>query len=142
MTRHGLARRGLALAAVALLGGVLAFAADSWGGEDTGSTQPEARPVPVPGSGWYRALAAPYPASTARARTSCGQRLGPETLGVAHPVLPCGVKLYISYGDKLVLTQVVDRGPGAPGRDFDLTQALATKLGLEGTQQIRWRYAR
>jgi rare lipoprotein A (peptidoglycan hydrolase) len=142
VTRHGLARRGLALAAVALLGGVLAFAADSWGGKDTGSTQPEARPVPVPGSGWYRALAAPYPASTARARTSCGQKLGPETLGVAHPVLPCGVKLYISYGDKLVLTQVVDRGPGAPGRDFDLTQALATKLGLEGTQQIRWRYAR
>ena len=85
--RHGLARRGLALAAVALLGGVLAFAADSWGGEDTGSTQPEARPVPVPGSGWYRALAAPYPASTTRARTSCGQRLGPETLGVAHPGL-------------------------------------------------------
>ncbi len=142
MTRHGLARRGLALAAVALLGGVLAFAADSWGSKDTGSTQPEARPVPVPGSGWYRALAAPYPVSTARARTSCGQKLGPETLGVAHPVLPCGVKLYISYGDKLVLTQVVDRGPGAPGRDFDLTQALAAKLGLEGTQQIRWRYAR
>jgi rare lipoprotein A (peptidoglycan hydrolase) len=142
VTRHGFARRGLALAAVALLGGVLAFAADSWDRKDTGTTQPEARPVPVPGSGWYRALAAPYPASTTRARTSCGQRLGPETLGVAHPVLPCGVKLYISYGDKLVLTQVVDRGPGAPGRDFDLTRALAAKLGLEGTQQIRWRYAR
>ena len=142
MIRQGLARRGLALAAVALLAGVLAFAAASWGGDDPGTTQPEARPVPVPGSDWYRALAAPYPASTTRARTSCGQRLGPETLGVAHPVLPCGVKLYISYGDKLVLTQVVDRGPGAPGRDFDLTRALAARLGLEGTQQIRWRYAR
>ena len=142
MIPHGLARRGLALAAVALLGGVLAFAAGSWDGDDGGSTQPEARPVPVPGSGWYRALAAPYPASTKRERTSCGQRLGPQTLGVAHPVLPCGVKLYLSYEDKLVLTQVVDRGPGAPGRDFDLTRALAGRLGLEGTQQIRWRYAR
>jgi rare lipoprotein A (peptidoglycan hydrolase) len=139
---HGLARRGLALAAVALLGGVLAFAATSWGSEGGGSTQPEARPVPVPGSGWYRALAAPYPASTTRERTACGQQLGPQTLGVAHPVLPCGVKLYIAYGDKLVLTQVVDRGPGAPGRDFDLTRALAARLGLQGTQQIRWRYAR
>jgi rare lipoprotein A (peptidoglycan hydrolase) len=139
---HGLARRGLALAAVALLGGVLAFAAGSWDDRGGGSTQPEARPVPVPGSGWYRALAAPYPASTSRERTSCGQRLGPQTLGVAHPVLPCGVKLYISYGDKLVLTQVVDRGPGAPGRDFDVTRALAARLGLAGTQQIRWRYAR
>jgi rare lipoprotein A (peptidoglycan hydrolase) len=142
LTRHGLARRGLALAAVALLGGVLAFAAGSWNRDDGGSTQPEARPVPVPGSDWYRALAAPYPADTKRERTSCGQLLGPGTLGVAHPVLPCGVKLYISYGDKLVLTQVVDRGPGAPGRDFDLTRALAARLGLVGTQQIRWRYAR
>jgi rare lipoprotein A (peptidoglycan hydrolase) len=142
LTRHGLARRGLALAAVALLGGVLAFAAGSWDDDGGGSTQPEARPVPVPGSDWYRALAAPYPASTGRERTSCGQRLGPQTLGVAHPVLPCGVKLYISYEDKLVLTQVVDRGPGAPGRDFALTRALAARLGLQGTQQIRWRYAR
>ncbi len=142
MIPSGLARRGVVLAAVALLGGVLAFAAGSWNGDDGGSTQPAARPVPVPGSGWYRALAAPYPASTTRERTSCGQRLGPQTLGVAHPVLPCGVKLYISYGDKLVLTQVVDRGPGAPGRDFDLTRALADRLGLVGTQQIRWRYAR
>ena len=143
MTRHGLARRGLALAAVALLGGVRAFAAGSWGvGDAGGSSQPEARPVPVPGSGWYRALAAPYPVSTSRERTACGQRIGPQTLGVAHPVLPCGVKLYIAYGDKLVLTQVVDRGPGAPGRDFDITRALAARLGLQGTQQIRWRYAR
>jgi rare lipoprotein A (peptidoglycan hydrolase) len=139
---YGLARRGLVLAAVALLGGVLAFAAGSWNDDGGSTTQPEARPVPVPGSGWYRALAAPYPASTTRERTSCGQPLGPRTLGVAHPVLPCGVKLYISYGEKLVLTQVVDRGPGAPGRDFDLTRALAARLGLEGTQQIRWRYAR
>lgn len=141
MIRHSLARRGLALAAVAILGGVLAFAAGSWG-EEGGTTEPSARPVPVPGSGWYRALAAPYPVSTSRERTSCGQRLGPQTLGVAHPVLPCGVKLYIAYGDKLVLTQVVDRGPGAPGRDFDITRALASRLGLVGTQQIRWRYAR
>jgi rare lipoprotein A (peptidoglycan hydrolase) len=139
---HGLARRGLALAAVALLGGVLAFAAGSWSSQEGGSSEPAARPVPVPGSGWYRALAAPYPVSTSRDRTSCGQRLGPQTLGVAHPVLPCGVKLYIAYGDKLVLTQVVDRGPGAPGRDFDVTRALAARLGLVGTQQIRWRYAR
>jgi rare lipoprotein A (peptidoglycan hydrolase) len=142
LSRHGLARRGLALAAVALLGGVLAFAAGSWGSDGGGTTEPAARPVPVPGSDWYRALAAPYPAGTGRERTSCGQRLGPKTLGVAHPVLPCGVKLYISYDDKLVLTQVVDRGPGAPGRDFDLTRALAARLGLVGTQQIRWRYAR
>jgi len=142
MISRGFARRGLALAAIALLGGVLAFAAGSIAGRDDGTTTREVKEVPVPGADWYRALAAPYPASTRRQRTACGQPLGPRTLGVAHPVLPCGVKLFIGYGDTVVLTQVVDRGPSVPGRDFDLTRALARKLGLTGTQQIRWRYAR
>ena len=142
MIPHGLARRGAALAAVALLGGVLAFAAGSWNDDGDGSTTRTPGQVPVPGGGWYDALAAPYPASSRRERTTCGQPIGPRTLGVAHPVLPCGVKLFISYGDTVVLTQVVDRGPAVPGRDFDITRPLARRLGLEGTKQIRWRYAR
>jgi rare lipoprotein A (peptidoglycan hydrolase) len=139
---RGLARRGVALAAVALLGGVVAFAAGSWSEEENGPAARTPSQVPVPGGGWYDALAAPYPASSRRERTACGQQIGPRTLGVAHPVLPCGVKVFISYGDTVVLTQVVDRGPAAPGRDFDITRPLAERLGLEGTKQIRWRYAR
>jgi rare lipoprotein A (peptidoglycan hydrolase) len=141
MIARGLARRALALAAIALLAGVVAFAAASRN-DDQPEQKNVVKQVPVPGSDWYRSLAAPYPATTKRERTSCGQRLGPKTLGVAHPVLPCGVKLFISYKDKVVLTQVVDRGPSVPGREFDVTRALARKLGLDGTQQIRWRYAR
>ena len=41
-----------------------------------------------------------------------------------------------------MLTQVIDRGPNVPGRDFDITKALADRLGLHGTQTIQWRYAR
>jgi rare lipoprotein A (peptidoglycan hydrolase) len=141
MIARGLPRRALALAAIALLAGVVAFAGASRN-DDRPEQKNVVRQVPVPGSDWYRSLAAPYPATTKRERTSCGQRLGPNTLGVAHPVLPCGVKLFISYKDKVVLTQVVDRGPSVPGREFDVTRALARKLGLDGTQQIRWRYAR
>lgn len=142
MIPHALARRGIALAAVALLGGVLAFAAPSWRDDDGGATTRTPSQVPVPGAGWYEALAAPYPAESRRRRTTCGQQIGPRTLGVAHPVLPCGVKIFISYGETVVLTQVVDRGPAVPGRDFDVTRPLAQRLGLQGTQQIRWRYAR
>jgi rare lipoprotein A (peptidoglycan hydrolase) len=142
MMSHGLARRGLALAAVALLGGVLAFAAASWDRNSSGAAPQPAEQVSVPGAGWYDALAAPYPSTSKRERTACGQKLGPKMLGVAHPVLPCGVKLFIAYGDKVFLTQVVDRGPAVPGRDFDITRPLAARLGLKGTQQIRWRYAR
>ena len=41
-----------------------------------------------------------------------------------------------------MLTQVVDRGRTVPGREFDLTQALAKLLHVQGTQTIQWRFAR
>ena len=63
-------------------------------------------------------------------------------MGVAHPVLPCDTKLWLSYDGKDVLTQVLAVGPTSAGREFELTRALARALGLRGTQQIRWRYAR
>jgi rare lipoprotein A (peptidoglycan hydrolase) len=36
---------------------------------------------------------------------------------------------------------VIDRGPTVPGREFDLTPALARRLGLTGVQSIHWSYA-
>lgn len=93
------------------------------------------------GSGlWYTALAAPYLQSATPKRSACNVLLGPRTKGVAHPTLPCGVKVYIEFGGKQVLTQVIDRGPDVPGREFDITTALAKELGLVGTREIRWRY--
>jgi hypothetical protein len=139
---RGLSRRALALAAVALVGAVIALSADTLFDRSDEQATSVPQQVPVPGIGWYTALAAPYPADSRRERTACGQRLGPRTLGVAHPVLPCGIKIFISYGDNVVLTQVVDRGPNVPGRQFDVTRPLAAKIGLKGTQRVRWRYAR
>ena len=100
--------------------------------------------VPVPGTvnGYYTARAAPYGPTPGHRRTACGEAFTDKTQGIAHPVLPCGVKIYIQYQGKEVLTQVVDRGPNVPGRDFDITKALADRIGLHGTQQIHWRYAR
>jgi len=74
-------------------------------------------------------------------RTACGQVIGPRTEGVANPVLPCGVRLYLTYQGRHVLTQVIDRGPSVPGREFDLTDALAHRIGLVGVQRIAWSYA-
>ena len=59
-----------------------------------------------------------------------------------HPVLPCGAKIFLTYGGKTVLTTVVDRGPLAPGYEFELTPALAERVGLTGVQKIRWSFAR
>jgi rare lipoprotein A (peptidoglycan hydrolase) len=132
------ARRTVALGGVALVAAVLALALGS--PDLRGSDDPAA--LPQPARTWYRALAAPYGAGASRRRTACGTLLGPDTLGVAHPVLPCGIKVYIAYGGTRVLTQVIDRGPFVPGREFDITKALADEIELHGTQPIRWTFAR
>jgi rare lipoprotein A (peptidoglycan hydrolase) len=98
--------------------------------------------LPTPAGQYYTALAAPYTPSAKTHKSACGVEIGPNTAGVAHPVLPCGVKIYVKFGGKQVLTQVIDRGRTGPGRDFDVTQALAKLLGLQGTQTIQWRFAR
>jgi rare lipoprotein A (peptidoglycan hydrolase) len=129
------------LAGITLIVGVAAIAL---GRRDSGSSKtfPDAIPVPGTESGYYTARAAPYGPTPSHQRTACGQPFTKDTMGVAHPVLPCGVKLYIRFHGHEVLTQVVDRGPNVPGRDFDVTKALADRIGLHGTQTIKWRFAR
>jgi hypothetical protein len=64
-----------------------------------------------------------------------------ESLGVSHPVLVCGAKIYIGHGQTVMLTQVVGRGPGSAAVQFGLTEALARELGVRGRTTIRWRFA-
>jgi peptidoglycan lytic transglycosylase len=109
---------------------------------DSSKNLPSAVPVPGTKNGYYSGRAAPYAPSADHPRTACGQRFTKTTEGVAHPVLPCGVRLYIRFHGKEVLTQVIDRGPSVPGRDFDITKALANRLDLHGSQTIQWRFAK
>jgi hypothetical protein len=74
-------------------------------------------------------------------RTSCGGVLGAETVGVIHPVLPCGVKIVLRFRELSETSEVVDRAAAGPGRDFAVTRALAARLGLEGDTRIQWRFA-
>jgi hypothetical protein len=136
--RAPFAQRALALAGAALLGGVLAVAVSARTSSSGEPGLPEA--VGVPGGGWYEALAGVEP--QVRERSSCNFLLAAGTMGIAHPVLPCGAQIYVEYRSVRVLTQVVDRGPASPGRDFDLTPALARRLGLHGVRSVRWAYAR
>ena len=136
-----LAQRQIVLVGIALVAVLVALGLSSLD-DDAGSTSDaERRSVQAPGTSWYTALAAPYRFPPEADRTACGQPTRPATLGVAHPVLPCGAKLVLEFDGTYVLTQVVDRGSGAPGREFDIVAPLARRLGLEGVQQIRWRFA-
>ncbi len=131
-------QRLLVLAGLALVGGIAAIGAIERS-EDDDNSLPE--PVAAPGGGWYEALAVPR-RSRARGRTACGYRLLPRTTGVGHPVLPCGTRIYVAYGEVEALTQVLARGSAAPRSQFVVTSALARQLGLASTDLIRWRYAR
>lgn len=134
MTKR-LAQREILLAGVALLAVVVAVAVR--GGRSESTT-----PAPRPAGSWYTALAGPRGTASLGKKTACGQKLTADTVGVGDPVLPCGAKIFVARGDKHVLTQVIDRGPHVPGRRFDLTDALAVKLGVRGVQQVEWAYAR
>jgi hypothetical protein len=136
----GVLQRTAALAAVALVAVVGALALARAGSEH--ETQPgEARQVTVAETGWYTALAGSRGAARDAERTTCRLTLTGRSLGVSHPVLPCGAKIFISYGGTEVLTEVIDTTMKRSGRQFELTEALAQRLGIEGTQQIRWRFA-
>jgi rare lipoprotein A len=65
-------------------------------------------------------------------KLSCGGRLTPGTLGVAHKTLPCGSHVTLRRGDRVIRVRVVDRGPYVGGREFDLTSATRSRLNFRG----------
>jgi rare lipoprotein A (peptidoglycan hydrolase) len=136
-----LVQRAVWLAGISLVAAIVALGLARCDGGD-GEELPGAVPVPGTEDGYYSARAAPYGPTASRKRTACGRPFLATTEGVAHPVLPCGVRLYVRFQGREVLTQVVDRGPNVPGRDFDITKRLANRLDLHGTQTIQWRFAR
>ena len=135
----GVLQRAVALAAVALLAGLGALALAREAGDD--GTADGVEQVAVAETGWYTALAGSRGAPRDAERTTCRRILTNRSLGVTHPVLPCGAKIFIAYGGTEVLTEVIDSRLKRTGRQFELTEALAQRLGLDGTQQIRWRFA-
>jgi hypothetical protein len=135
------AQRAVLLAAVAMLAAVAAVVVASRL-DVTGSSSDLPEAVPAPGGGWYQALAGVESPRAYSRPNPCGPTLERDTLGVSHPVLVCGAKIYVGHGDTEILTQVVARGPGSAAVQFGLTDALARELGVRGRTTIRWRFAR
>jgi hypothetical protein len=137
MTQGSLVERLALLAAVALLGGVVALAVGERRAENATSSLIGA---PAPG-GWNEAFTGSRgPAGDAQ-RTTCGQVLATGSLGVTHPVLPCGTKIVLRHGGSLVLTEVIDNTLVEPGRQLEVTEKLAQMLEIEGTEPVQWRFA-
>jgi rare lipoprotein A len=67
---------------------------------------------------------------------ACGGTLSPGTVGVANKTLRCGTRLTLRYGKRTARVQVIDRGPFAGNREFDLTAATKAKLGFPSTGTV------
>lgn len=129
--KAALARRQAALAGVALIGALGAIALTRIGGD------PEPPPPAV--VEWHEARVAIVAVS--EEQTTCGVMVAQETSGVAHPVLPCGARLLLEHEGRRARAEVVARGPVGAGRAFDVTPALARRLGIAGETVVRWRFA-
>jgi hypothetical protein len=135
------AQRLLTLAAIALVCAVAALAiVEQRSGDGTAAVTPAG--AVAPGGGWYSALAGSRGVAGDAERTTCGLILTARSLGATHPVLPCGAKILIRFGGDTVFTEVIDNRLKSTGRQFELTDLLARDLGLDGTQEIDWRFAR
>jgi hypothetical protein len=136
-----LAQRLAVLAAVALLGATSALAVvERREDERTRANALTSAPAPA---GWNTAFAGSRGPAGDALRTSCGQLLGPDSLGVTHPVLPCGARLVLRRDGAQVLTEVIDSALVDPGHQLEVTQALAELLGIEesDTVELEWRFA-
>ncbi len=62
--------------------------------------------------------------------TASGEPFDPYGFTAAHPYLPFGTQLDVSYGGNSVRVTVNDRGPFAGDRELDLSEEAAQALGL------------
>jgi hypothetical protein len=130
-----LLRRQAVLAGVAVVAGLGAYGlAERDGGGETLAIQA------VDGAEVQEAIVGVYVGR--RPDAGCGEPVGPSVVGIVHPVLPCGVQLVLLHAGQSVRTEVVGRDRVGASRNFDLTAALAERLGI-GPQggTLSWRFA-
>ena len=131
-------QRLVVLAAVALIAAIAAAAIVEQRDSEEGAAALTSAPAPA---GWNIAFAGSRGAAGDAQRTTCGQVLAPQSLGVTHPVLPCGAKVILRAGDTQVVSEVIDNALVEPGRQLEVTEELAQMLGIDGTVELEWRFA-
>ena len=72
---------------------------------------PPAPMLPARVGNWYQARAAPLRAALEGTTTACGVELGRQTMGLADPVLPCGAKIYVGYGERGYTSKLKEKFP-------------------------------
>ena len=116
----------------------------AWRPRSAGSYRLRVRPIDAVASAAAGRLVHVYRSSSASwfgpglygRRTACGHTLAPDLVGVAHRSLQCGTRVRLRYGGRSVVAPVIDRGPYAGGREWDLTAATKRELGFPSTGAV------
>ena len=69
-------------------------------------------------------------------RTASGERASPSALTAAHRTLPFGTLVRVTYQGRSVVVRINDRGPFVKGRDLDLSEGAARRIGLPGVGRV------
>lgn len=74
-------------------------------------------------------------------KTACGGKFDPDALTAAHPILPCGTWLRVTNvrTKQSEFAKVTDRGPYEGGREIDVTERVAKRIGIThfGVEQVK-----
>lgn len=91
--------------------------------------------------GWTDGVASWYGPGYRGKPTASGETFRPGRRTAAHRELPFGTVLRVTRGDRSVRVVVNDRGPFVQGRDLDLSQRAARRLGMidAGVSPVRYR---
>jgi rare lipoprotein A len=76
-------------------------------------------------------MVASYYGAESGTRTASGARFHPNGLTAAHKTLPFGTRLRVCLTGCVVVV-VTDRGPFIAGRQLDLSEGAARRVGLVG----------
>jgi rare lipoprotein A len=78
-----------------------------------------------------------YGSELAGSPTACsGQPFNPNAMIAAHKSLPCGTLLTVSGPKGSAVVKIEDRGPFTEGRDLDLSEGAAKRIGLNGVGPV------
>jgi peptidoglycan lytic transglycosylase len=83
-----------------------------------------------------RAETASYYGFESGRRTASGERFDPNAMTAAHRTLPFGTLVRVTYRGRSVVVRINDRGPFVKGRDIDLSQGAARRIGLPGVGEV------
>jgi rare lipoprotein A (peptidoglycan hydrolase) len=94
------------------------------------------------GDGWQRARVSWYGPGFYGNTMAGGGTLQPDSMVVAHRSMAFGTRIEFSYKGRTCIAVVMDRGPYAGGRTFDLGPGTAKALGFSGVGTVEYRIVR